>query len=88
MVIFGEPGVGKSALLEDAREQAGDMRVLSGRGVESEAQLPFAALHQIVRPVLEHIEQPAGAAGRRPERGARPGGGAEATTASSSRSPS
>ena len=56
MVIFGEPGVGKSALLEDARDQAGDMRVLSGAGVESEAQLPFAALHQIVRPVLEHIE--------------------------------
>ena len=56
LVIFGEPGVGKSALLEDARDQAGDMRVLSGAGVESEAQLPFAALHQIVRPVLEHIE--------------------------------
>jgi DNA-binding NarL/FixJ family response regulator len=56
LVISGEPGVGKSALLEDAREQAGDMRVLSGAGVESEAQLPFAALHQIVRPVLGHVE--------------------------------
>jgi DNA-binding CsgD family transcriptional regulator len=56
LVISGEPGVGKSALLEDARDQAGDMRVLSGAGVESEAQLPFAALHQIVRPVLEHVE--------------------------------
>ena len=32
------------------------MRVLSGAGVESEAQLPFAALHQIVRPVLGHVE--------------------------------
>jgi DNA-binding NarL/FixJ family response regulator len=56
LVISGEPGVGKSALLEDAREQAGDMRVLSGAGVESEAQLPFAALHQIVRPILGHAE--------------------------------
>ena len=56
LVISGEPGVGKSALLEDARDQAGDMRVLSGAGVESEAQLPFAALHQIVRPVLGHVE--------------------------------
>ncbi|HXV35241.1 MAG TPA: AAA family ATPase [Gaiellaceae bacterium] len=56
LVISGEPGVGKSALLEDARDQAGDMRVLGGAGVESEAQLPFAALHQIVRPVLGHVE--------------------------------
>ena len=55
LVICGEPGVGKSALLEDARDQAGDMRVLSGAGVESEAQLPFAALQQIVRPVLGHL---------------------------------
>jgi DNA-binding CsgD family transcriptional regulator len=56
LIISGEPGVGKSALLEDARDEASDMRVLSGTGVESEAHLPFAALHQIVRPVLGHIE--------------------------------
>jgi len=56
LVITGEPGVGKSALLADARDHASDMRVLSGTGVESEAHLPFAALHQIVRPVLGHIE--------------------------------
>jgi DNA-binding CsgD family transcriptional regulator len=65
LVISGEPGVGKSSLLEDAREQAGGMRVLSGSGVESEAHLPFAALHQIVRPVLslvENLPQPQAAA--------------------------
>jgi DNA-binding CsgD family transcriptional regulator len=56
LVISGEPGVGKSALLEDARDQAGGMTILSGGGVESETHLPFAALHQIVRPVLHHIE--------------------------------
>ena len=56
LVISGEPGVGKSALLEDAREQAEGMLILSGSGVESETHLPFAALHQIVRPVLSHIE--------------------------------
>jgi DNA-binding CsgD family transcriptional regulator len=56
LVISGEPGVGKSALLEDARLQAGGMRLLSGAGVESETELPFAALHQIVRPVLGHVE--------------------------------
>lgn len=56
LVICGEPGVGKSALLEHARDQAGGMRILSGGGVESETHLPFAALHQIVRPVLRHLE--------------------------------
>jgi len=56
LVIAGEPGVGKSALLEDARDRAGDMHVLRGAGVESETHLPFAALHQIVRPVLDHVE--------------------------------
>jgi DNA-binding CsgD family transcriptional regulator len=56
LVFSGEPGVGKSALLQDAREQASDMRVLSGSGVETEAHLPFAALQQIVRPILGHIE--------------------------------
>jgi predicted ATP-dependent serine protease len=51
-LVCGEPGVGKSALLQDARERATEMVVLSAAGIESEAQLPFAALHQLVRPVL------------------------------------
>jgi DNA-binding CsgD family transcriptional regulator len=68
LVISGEPGVGKSALLDDTRDQAGDMTVLRGTGVETETHLPFAALHQLVRPVLSHIEnlpQPQAAALRR-----------------------
>ena len=52
LVLRGEAGVGKSALLGDARERASDMQVLVATGVESEAQLPFAALHQLIRPVL------------------------------------
>jgi ATP/maltotriose-dependent transcriptional regulator MalT len=56
LVISGEPGVGKSALLDDARDRAADMQVLAGAGVESEAHLPFAALHQLVRPVLGHVD--------------------------------
>ena len=56
LVIRGEAGVGKSALLEDARERASDMQVLSGSGIESEAHVPFATLHQIVRPILGHLE--------------------------------
>jgi DNA-binding NarL/FixJ family response regulator len=56
LVLLGEAGVGKSALLDDTRARAGDMQVLIARGVESEAQLPFAALHQLVRPVLGYLE--------------------------------
>ena len=57
LVIRGEAGVGKSALLEDARERGSDMRVLSCAGVEAESALPFAALHQLLRPVLRHLEK-------------------------------
>src|SRR5919108_1885724 len=57
LVLHGEPGVGKSALLEDARQQATDMHVLSSRGIEWEAELPFAGLHQLVRPALGHLER-------------------------------
>jgi DNA-binding CsgD family transcriptional regulator len=56
LVVRGEAGVGKSALLEDAREQAAGMTVLSGSGVESETQLPYAGLHQLLRPVLDHLD--------------------------------
>lgn len=56
LVIRGEAGIGKSALLEDARERAGDMQVLSARPVESESELPFAALHQLLRPAVDVID--------------------------------
>jgi predicted ATPase len=49
LVVKGEPGIGKTALLEDAREQATDMCVLTARGVETESNLPFAGLHQLTR---------------------------------------
>jgi predicted ATPase len=56
LIIRGEPGIGKSALLEDAKERAGDMHVLAARGVQSEAELPFAAMHQLFRPALDRID--------------------------------
>lgn len=55
LVIGGEPGMGKTALLEDVKDRAADMDVLSARGVESESELPFAALHQLLRPALADL---------------------------------
>src|ERR1700730_17415683 len=54
MVVLGEPGVGKSALLRAAagHGRIAGLQVLETTGVECEAQLPFAALHQLLRPVL------------------------------------
>ena len=57
LVIRGEAGAGKTALLEDARERAGDMQVLALRGVQSESQLAFAGLHQFLRPALDLLER-------------------------------
>jgi DNA-binding CsgD family transcriptional regulator len=57
LLIRGEPGVGKSALLQDARERATGMQVLSTQGLESEAPLAFAGLHQLLRPVLSLLER-------------------------------
>ena len=57
LILRGEPGVGKTALLEDARERARDMQVLAARGIEAETELPFAGLHQLVRPALHLLER-------------------------------
>jgi DNA-binding CsgD family transcriptional regulator len=55
LVIRGEAGIGKSALLEQAAREAADMAVLRGSGVETEAELPFAGLHMILRTVLGRL---------------------------------
>jgi DNA-binding CsgD family transcriptional regulator len=56
LVIRGEPGIGKSALLAHAVASAEGMRVLSARGIESEAELPFSALHELLAPVLDRLD--------------------------------
>ena len=56
LVLRGEAGIGKSALLEDARSRADDMRVLTARGVESESELPFGVLHQLIGPALDRLD--------------------------------
>jgi DNA-binding CsgD family transcriptional regulator len=52
LTLTGEPGVGKSVLLEKAVERATGMRVLRARGVQSEAHIPFAGLADLLRPAL------------------------------------
>jgi DNA-binding CsgD family transcriptional regulator/tetratricopeptide (TPR) repeat protein len=54
LVVCGEPGIGKSALLAMASRRATDrgMLALTAAGVQSETQLPFAGLHQLLRPIL------------------------------------
>src|ERR671914_2613293 len=57
LVVHGEPGVGKTALLEYAIDSASDMRVVRAVGVESEMELPFAALHQLCAPMLDRLDR-------------------------------
>jgi predicted ATP-dependent serine protease len=57
LVLRGPPGVGKSALLNEAIAHATGMRVLRTTGVESEFELPFVALHQLLRPVLSRLDR-------------------------------
>ena len=54
LMVSGEPGIGKSALLAMAGRRASDrgMRVLTATGVQSETHLPFAGLHQLLRPII------------------------------------
>jgi DNA-binding CsgD family transcriptional regulator len=56
LVLTGEPGVGKSALLRAAAERASGLRVLRATGIEYEAELPFSGLHELLHPVLPLVE--------------------------------
>jgi hypothetical protein len=56
LVIRGEAGIGKTALLGYAAQTAPDFRVARAEGVESEMELPFAALHQLLRPMLGRLD--------------------------------
>src|SRR5688572_2665560 len=51
LVLLGEPGIGKSALLEDAARRARGLRLLRTAGVESESELPYAGLLTFTRPI-------------------------------------
>jgi DNA-binding CsgD family transcriptional regulator len=55
LLLLGEPGIGKTALLEHAENRAGGWIRLRGTGAEPEAELPFAALSQLLTPVLDQL---------------------------------
>jgi DNA-binding CsgD family transcriptional regulator len=57
LVVRGEPGIGKTALLHCAADMAASngMEVLSARGIESEAEVPFGGLLELLRPALDEL---------------------------------
>jgi DNA-binding CsgD family transcriptional regulator len=57
LVVRGDPGIGKSALLDYAAAVAAGSRVIRVTGVESEMEFAFAALQQACAPLLKHLDQ-------------------------------
>jgi DNA-binding CsgD family transcriptional regulator len=57
LVLAGEAGIGKTALLNDAATFATGMRLLRATGTESESEVPFGALLQLLRPALVHLDR-------------------------------
>jgi AAA ATPase domain len=56
LVVRGEAGVGKTALLEYVAERASGCRIVRVAGVESEMELAFAGLHQLCAPMLDGLD--------------------------------
>jgi DNA-binding CsgD family transcriptional regulator len=57
LVVHGQPGVGKTALLEYLSETASDCQVVGIAGIEAEMEMPLAALHQLCAPMLGHLDR-------------------------------
>jgi DNA-binding CsgD family transcriptional regulator len=56
LVVHGEPGVGKTVLLDYLSEQAAGCQVARVTGMQSEMELAFAGLHQLLAPMLERVD--------------------------------
>ncbi|WP_433654389.1 AAA family ATPase [Nocardia sp. CA-128927] len=56
IVLLGEPGIGKSSLLDQLAKAATGVMVMRATGAEFEMELPYSALHQLCTPVLEHLD--------------------------------
>ena len=57
LVLRGEAGIGKTALLEYLVESASDMTVARAAGVESDMELAYASLQQLCAPLLDRLER-------------------------------
>ena len=57
LVLCGDAGIGKTALLEYLVASASDINVAQATGVESEMELAYASLHQLCAPMLDHLER-------------------------------
>src|ERR1700730_11406860 len=56
LVLCGEAGIGKTALLEYLVDEAPDVTVMRATGVETEMELAFASLHELCAPLLDRVE--------------------------------
>ncbi|WP_433722280.1 ATP-binding protein [Nocardia sp. CA-129566] len=64
LLIHGEPGIGKSALLVDLADAAADFVIMRACGAEFETELPYSALHQLCAAALAHLDRLPPAQGR------------------------
>jgi DNA-binding CsgD family transcriptional regulator len=56
LLMHGEAGIGKTALMRWAIGQASGMRVLRARGIETESDIPFAGLAELLTPLLDRLD--------------------------------
>jgi DNA-binding NarL/FixJ family response regulator len=57
LVVRGEPGIGKTALLRYAARQASGLRVAHVEGVQAEMELPFSGIHRLCAPMLDSLDE-------------------------------
>src|ERR1700733_12561395 len=55
LVVRGDPGIGKTALVSQVTARADGFQVIRATGIEEESELPFAGLHLLLRPVLDRV---------------------------------
>src|SRR5262245_24142746 len=56
LVIRGDPGIGKTALLRYAARQASGLRTAQVEGVQAEMELPFAGIHRLCAPLMNRLQ--------------------------------
>src|SRR3954452_9347256 len=57
LLLHGPPGIGKTELLRYATEEAQGFNVVMARGMETESDIPFAGLNELVMPLLAHLDE-------------------------------